>query len=288
MRKMFQQGILRLVGDDRRRTFGDHDGRVVAIAALKGGVGKTTTAVNLAAALARFHGQRVLLLDLDPQNNVHATLRDVVTPGGRGISTVLAEEGPLEVMDIATPTRVPGLHVTPVDPALQQTEQLLSARIGKETLLRDALEATRTHYDVIVIDCPPSAGNLTLNALVAADWVLIPCDASPMAVQGVHALARTMATVGDRLNPRLDVLGVLRTRYDGRTKAVNDSVEQELRDTYGDVLLPLTIGINTDLTKAQTAGQDIYAYAPNSRGADHYRALADAVATQIRDPAARA
>lgn len=281
MRKMFQQGLRRLVGEDRRRAFGDRDGRVVAVAALKGGVGKTTTAVNLAAALARFHARRVLLLDLDPQNSVQATLRDLVTPGGRGISVVLAEDGPLEVMDIAMPTQVDGLHVTPVDPALQQTEHLLSARIGKETLLRDALEATRSHYDVIVIDCPPAAGNLTLNALVAADWVLIPCDASPMAVQGVHALARTMATVGDRLNPRLDVLGVLRTRYDSRTKAVNDAVEQELRDTYGEVLLPHTIGVNTDLTKAQDAGQDIFAYAPQSRGAAHYRALADHIHAQI-------
>lgn len=281
MRNMFKQGLRRLVGEERRRTFGDHDAFVVAVAALKGGVGKTTTAVNLAAALARYHDMKVLLVDLDPQNNVHATLRALTERGGAGISAVLDEAGPNEVMDVAQPTGIPGLHATPFDARLQQTEHLLTARIGKETLLREAFEATRTHYDAIVLDCPPAEGNLTVNALAAADWVLIPCDASPMAVQGVHALARTLATIGDRLNPRLDVLGVLRTRYDARTSSVNDEVERELRDTYGDVLVPQTIGINTDLTKAQQAGQDIFAFAPKSRGACHYRALADYVVEHV-------
>lgn len=264
-----------MVGDERRRTFGDLDANVIAVAAQKGGVGKTTTTVNLAAALARHHGQRVLVIDLDPQNHVSASLHELVPPTTRRLSEVFAERSAPEVMDIAAPTSVPGLHVTANDPTLAQTEQALASRIGKETLLREAIRATRTHYHTILLDCPPAVGTLTLNALAAADWVLIPCEASSLAINGVHGLIDTVATVADRLNPRLDVLGILRTRVDARTRSVTASVADALREAYGDAVLEPYVGINSDLAKAQHAGLDIFAYAPQSRGAQHYAALAE-------------
>ena len=164
-----------------------------------------------------------------------------------------------------------------------RVETALVSRIGKEFVMRQRLEVARTHYDVIVIDCSPSIGNLTLNALVAADFVLIPCDLSPLAVDGVHALVDTVATVSERLNPQIDVLGVVVTRVDGRNVAMNEAVVRELEDAYGEVVIPQKIGINTDLAKAQLAGKSVFDFAPSSRGAQHHRELARFVVAQVGD-----
>src|SRR5690606_8615358 len=136
--------------------------------------------------------KRVLVIDLDPQGHVTTALKAQVRPGGGALSRVLTDEqrGD-EVRDVVTTTAVPNLHVTPFDPHLASAEDLIGTRIGKEFLLRDALRVTRTHYDYILIDCPPNLGNLTLNGLCAADQVLIPCDPSPLAVKGVDAVVQT-------------------------------------------------------------------------------------------------
>ena len=137
-------------------------------------------------------------------------------------------------------------------------------------MLRDALRVTRTHYDVIVLDCPPNLGNLTINGLVAADQVLIPCDPSPLALNGVHALVETISAVANRLNPEIDVLGVLLTRVDGRNSRLNQAIVSEIEQAFGDALLPVRIGINNSLSRAQHEGTDIYTFAPESRGARQY------------------
>ena len=265
MRSMLKSRIRRFVAGEPsrpRRALGPHRATVVAVAAQKGGVGKTTTAVNLASALARFHGRKVLLIDLDPQGHVHTA------PG---------EDLGAEVMDVATSTRVAGLDVTPLDPQLAHAENLLGTRMGKEFVLREALVATRTWYDTILVDCPPNLGNLTVNALVAADYVLIPADPSPLALSGVHAIVETVGEVARRLNPGIDILGVLLTRVDGRTRRLNEAIVSEMERDFGDILLPVRIGIHNRLAQAQHEGVDIFDFDPEGRGARHYRELADHV-----------
>ena len=253
----------------------------MAIAAHKGGVGKTTTAVNLGASLAVHHGLRVLIVDLDPQGHINTALSESVSVGGGAISDALTVDG-TEVIDIVTSTHIKGLDVTPLDQSLANTENLINTRIGKEYLLRESLQITRTFYDVILIDCPPNLGNLTINGLVAADQVLIPCDPSPLALSGVHSVAEAIETVATRLNPDIDILGVLLTRVDGRNTTLNQAVLSEARESFGDALVPLQIGINNALAKAQHAGQDIFSFDPQSRGAEHYEALGAWVSGQIK------
>jgi len=290
MRRLLKSGLKRLATrtdlpqntapeiSSPQHPIGDKDALIIAVATQKGGVGKTTTSVSLASALARFHGLKVLLVDLDPQGHVVTALSQQVEPGGGRLSWVLTDEREgREVLEITTTTSIDGLDVTPVDPRLGNAEDLIGTRIGKEFILRDALEATRTHYDVIVLDCPPNLGNLTVNGLVACHTVLMPCDPSPLALNGVQMLLKTVGQIGARLNPDIDLLGILLTRVDGRNTTLNDAITEKINDTWNDALLPVQIGINSSLAKAQMSGIDIFDFDPTSRGAQQYEALADHV-----------
>ncbi len=283
MRNLLKSGLRRLAGTPVvRRPVGDLQATVLAVATQKGGVGKTTTSVNLAAAMARFHHKKVLLLDLDPQGHVARALQAQIRPGKGGLSDVLLDDsGEREVIDVVTRTDIPGLSVTPPDPGLRAAEDLLASRIGKEFVLRDALRTTRTWYDVIIVDCPPNLGNLSINGLVAADQVLIPCDPSPLALSGVEGLVSTIEQVAGRLNPAIDVLGILLTRVDGRNSKLNAAVDDEIVGRLGDAVLPVRIGVNSSLAQAQQEGQDIFAFDPESRGARQYRELADHVLASL-------
>ncbi|MFT3926800.1 MAG: ParA family protein [Myxococcales bacterium] len=281
MKNLFRQGLKRLTASSERRARGSHEAKVISIASLKGGVGKTTTSVNLASALARYHQQRVLLVDLDPQGHVGTSLRAQILQGGGRLSEILTAEEAGHVMDVATDTSVPFLRVTPSDPSLNEAENLLSAKIGKEMILRDALEITRTYFDVIVIDCPPNLGNLTINALVASDFLLVPCDLSPLAMRGVESLLKQSQQIGARLNPQLDLLGVVITRYDSRTPTMNDAVLSSLEHNFGEALVPVRIGVSTSLSRAQHEGTEIFEHDEKSRGALHYRELAAEIARRL-------
>jgi chromosome partitioning protein len=281
MKNLFRQGLKRFVAPGERRTRGPREAKVICVASLKGGVGKTTTSCNVASALARYHQQRVLLVDLDPQCHVGTSLKKQVMAGGGSLASVLTAEETGHVMDVVVDTAVTGLRVTPSDPALAEAENLLGTKIGKELILRDALEITRSYYDIIVIDCPPNLGNLTLNALVASDYLLVPCDLSPLAVRGVENLLAQAQQVGARLNPSLDLLGVVITRHDGRTQAMNDAVLSSLNQSYGDSLLKVRIGVSTAVARSQHEGREIFEHDEKSRGAIHYRELSAEIARRI-------
>lgn len=286
MRNLITSGLRKLVKSDSPYSPGERSAQVISVATVKGGVGKTTTAVNLAAAMAADHGKRVLLIDLDAQGHCTTSLEAVLDGGGpeaASVNEILLDDDHREILDAAVSTEVEGLDVTLADPGLADAEGRISQKIGKELLLRDALKVTRTHFDVILIDCPPNKGNLTLNALLASDRVLIPTDLSPLSVKGADELIETVLTVRERLDHDLDVLGVVLTRVDGRTVTINDEVRQTIEDAWGELVLDQHIGINTRLAQAQLQGEPIFDHAPKSRGAQHYQRLAEEVLERLGD-----
>jgi chromosome partitioning protein len=259
-----------------QRALGDRNALVVAISAQKGGVGKTTTAVHLASALVRHEAQRVLLLDLDPQNHVASALRSSIPARGPALGAILQQQDPPgDLMDAVQPTTLAGLDCLAPDPDLAACENLLATRIGKEFILREALRVARTWYDVIVLDCPPHLGNLTANGLVAADRVLIPCELAPLAAEGVEQLLRTIAHLSERLHPGLDLIGLLRTRYDLRNARMNELVESDLQQRLGaDLMIPIVISTSQAVARAQRAGVDLFEEDPRGRATRQYRELA--------------
>ncbi len=274
MVQLIPEGLRRMVGGATALETGTREAVVLSVAAQKGGVGKTTTAVNLAYALARFHDLRVLLVDIDSQGHVASALYRLVPPtGGEGLSDILLGKK-RDIFEVARPTRLDGLHVTPSDRHLNETEGIIGARIGKELLLRQASRVARTHFDAIIIDCPPNLGNLTLNALLASSHVLIPSDMSVLSLQGVHDLVDALETVRERLGHDVKLAGLLRTRVDGRNRTVNEAILEALEQDYGPQLLKTQIPVNTALAKSQLEGRAVFDYAPASTGAAAYRDLA--------------
>ncbi len=278
---LLSHSIRRMVRGESTLSAGTHRAQVIAVATRKGGVGKTTTAVTLASGLAMRGGHRTLLVDMDAQGHcasaLHGELRGV---GSDSLSGVLLGKR-RDVKEVVLPTAISNLWVTPSDKDLGATEGVMASRIGKELLLERALRVARTHYDVIVIDCPPNLGTLTLNALVAADWVLIPCDMSVLALEGVDDLYDTLDTLDETLGRAPAILGVLRTRLDARNGRVNEEVTEALRRRYGRWLLDTTIPVNTTLSQAQSAGTTIFRHDAGCRGARAYQELLDELASPL-------
>ena len=242
---------------------------VVALANQKGGVGKSTTAINLAASLA-FRDQRVLLIDLDPQGNASSGLG--IERGGIEVSVydVLLKESSLE--DAIEPTSVRNLFVVPATIDLAGAEIELVSMFSRETRLRSAIEASEQDFDIIFIDCPPSLGLLTVNALAAADEVMIPIQCEYYALEGLSQLIRNIELVTSSLNPELRIGGVVLTMFDGRTNLSRDVADQ-VREFFGDVAYRTVVPRSVRLSEAPSYGEPIEAFDPMSRGAIAYRHL---------------
>jgi chromosome partitioning protein len=243
--------------------------RTLAVVNQKGGSGKTTTAVNLAAALSE-KGKHVLVIDLDPQASASQWLG--INDGGKGLFAVFTENGNLTDLIADTPTS--GLSVIASSSWLIGAEKALAREVGAELLFRKAVrKLPQDRWDYALIDCPPSLGLLTVSALAAVDAVLIPVEAHVMALAGVASLFQTIEVVQDRLNPGLTVCGILACRVDGRTRHAQEVVEQ-LRGRFGNVVYKSVIRENVRIAEAPSFAQPITQYEPRSAGAEDYRALA--------------
>jgi chromosome partitioning protein len=242
---------------------------VVALANQKGGVGKSTTAINLAASMA-FQGQRVLLVDLDPQGNASSGLGIDRSAIDVSIYDVLLKESTLD--EAIEPTAVRNLFVVPATIDLAGAEIELVSLFSRETRLRNAIEATDTEFDVILIDCPPSLGLLTVNALTAAGEVIIPIQCEYYALEGLSQLLKNVDLVTSNLNPKLKVSGVILTMYDGRTR-LSKEVAEQVRQYFGDLTFETVIPRSVRISEAPSYGEPLQTLDPMSRGAIAYRHL---------------
>jgi chromosome partitioning protein len=245
-------------------------GQIIACANQKGGVGKTTTVVNLATYLA-LDGERVLVIDLDPQGNATSGFGIDRTRLERSVYDAVVDGTPL--LDLLVDTPLAGVRLVPSAIALAGAEIELAPLEKRERRLAQALVAVSASFDYIFIDCPPSLGLLTVNALTAADAVLIPIQSEYYALEGLTQLIATIHLVRDHLNPPLEVKGVVVTMYDARTNLSSD-VAREVRRHLGDRVFDTIIPRSVRLSEAPSYGLPIALYRPDSRGAEAYRSLA--------------
>lgn len=247
--------------------------RILAIANQKGGVGKTTTTVNLGAALADL-GYRVLVVDLDPQGNASTGLGINIRGLQASMYDVILSDVPIE--DCVEASSVRNLFVAPASLDLAGAEIELVPAFSRELRLKHALEEVREDYDYVLIDCPPSLGLLTINGMAAASEVLVPIQCEYYALEGLGQLMRNVGLVTKNLNPSLDISTIVLVMYDARTK-LSDQVAQEVRAHFGDKVCRIMIPRTVRLSEAPSFGQPITAFDPTSRGAVAYRELAKEV-----------
>lgn len=252
--------------------------QVIAVVNQKGGVGKTTTSVNLAASVAAAE-KRTLLVDLDPQGNASSGVG--VRPGTCKLSVYDAMIGQAPLKDTILPTEVPHLFLAPATQDLVAAELELVDADDRATRLKSLLDPVRGDYDHIFLDCPPSLGLLTLNALVAADRVLVPLQCEYYALEGVAMITRILNQVRETgINPGLELLGVVMTMYDGRTKLAQNVVS-EVRQHFGTLAFETMIPRTTRIAEAPSFGKPVTVYDPYSAGSSAYEVLAGEVANRL-------
>lgn len=254
--------------------------QVVAMCNQKGGVGKTTTTINLGAALAET-GRKVLLVDFDPQGSLSVGLGINPHTLDQSIYDLILTRG-TEIDDVIDETVVEGMDILPSNIDLSAAELQLVSEVAREQVLSRVLESVKDRYDVILIDCAPSLGLLTINALTAADGVLMPLECEFFALRGIALLTDTIAKVQERLNPKLQIIGILGTMYDARTLHSREVLERVVQ-AFGDLVFHTVIRRTVKFPETTVAGEPITTYASASPGAEAYRSLAREVL--VRCPA---
>ncbi len=252
-------------------------GRVLAIVNQKGGVGKSTTAVNLAAALGEM-GKQVLLVDLDPQGNATSGFGLDKNQRQECVYNALLSGTPLETL--IEPVGVPNVYVVPATIQLAGAEIELVSAFSRETKLRSVLAPVRDEFDFVLIDCPPSLGLLTVNALTAADGVIIPVQCEYYALEGLSKLLESFKLVKTHLNPDLEVFGVVMTMFDARTK-LSQAVLDEVRDFFDEKVFKTVIPRSVRVSEAPSFGQPVTVFDSGGRGAEAYRTLASEVLDRV-------
>jgi chromosome partitioning protein len=251
--------------------------RVFAVVNQKGGVGKSTTAVNLSAALGEA-GQRVLLVDLDPQGN--ATSGFGLNRNQRDLCIYNALLGDTPLATLIEPVEVENVFMVPATIQLAGAEIELVSTFSRETKLRQILEPVQAEFDFVIVDCPPSLGLLTINALTAAEGLIIPIQCEYYALEGLSKLLDSVRLVRTHLNPGLDVFGAVMTMYDARTR-LSQQVVEEVRDFFEEKVFETVIPRSVRLSEAPSFGQPVTVYEPNGRGAEAYRSLAKEVISRV-------
>lgn len=250
--------------------------KVYAVANQKGGVGKTTTSINLATYLAAA-GRRVLLVDMDPQANTSSGIGAAKNKKEYTIYDLMVQEQEdVSIFDVIVPSTRRELVVAPCTVDLAGAEMELVGALAREYRLKQALEPIRNRCDYIIIDCPPSLGLLTINALVAADALIIPIQCEYLALEGLSQLRNTVSIVKNKLNPSLYIAGIVMTMFDPRTRLASDIV-REVRNHFPTEAFQTVINRNVRLSEAPSFGQSILDYDPTSPGALAYRSLAEEV-----------
>ncbi len=248
-------------------------GKIISVANQKGGVGKTTTAINLAACLA-LSGQKVLIVDIDPQGNASSGLGVNLRENQKGLYELLADQASLA--QVIYPTEIDTLKIIPSNVDLAGAEIELVGRAHREKILGKALKEVDEEYEFVVIDCPPSLGLLTLNALAVSQSVLIPMQCEYYALQGLSHLLQTLQRIRKSINPALKVEGILLTMYDNRP-LLTSQVENQVKKYFSEFLMKTIIPRNIRLSEAPSHGKPIVLYANRSKGSDSYVELAQEV-----------
>lgn len=246
-----------------KKNYGDKNATILSVSAQKGGVGKTTFSTNFAVSQA-LKGKKVLILDLDSQAHTQEALYYHFGENESEFSDYLLNPKK-DLMNSVYLSKIDNLYYIPADKNLSRTEKLLSSEIGKEFVLKKLLDVPKTHFDLIIIDTPPHFGNLTLNALVASKYVVIPTELSNLSTDGINDLLENMELVVDNYNNDIDILGIVINKVDYRSRKTNEPILAELKDRFSDYLIEPYIPMSSLFKKAQLEGKSVFHYDKNHK-----------------------